>query len=255
MSDKILCDNDTLKFIVRYRYSQNHEVVDVSDLDTSKCSSMEDLFTSMDEMREIRGLNKLDTSRIKNMSNMFSNCDALTSVDLSGLNLSNVTDMSYMFNFCQSLTSINLSGLNLSNVTDMNCMFCGCVSLTSIDLSGLNLSKNSKIDMTRIFDECYSLYHVIPPVTSGHSNEFKTILQEYGLDDEKRNKRYARIHSLIKSRTTPTSAPQTFPSIEQLKQQNESDISKINKLQQRVEKRTQLIQLLEQYDELMNEQI
>ena len=102
-------------------------------------------------------LSNIDTSKITSMSNLFTDCSKLTTLDLSSWDTSNVTDMSYMFSGCTNLTSIgNLSSWNTSNVTNMRDMFSYCSSLTSLgDLSSWNTSKVTNMRST--FYGCFKL--------------------------------------------------------------------------------------------------
>ena len=163
---KIIVDNESIKYVVKYKYSQNNKVIDLSDLDTSKCTNISNLFGEMTKLEEIRGFNSLNLSNVtdmsslcccclalkelnlsgldlhnvKDVSNICGNCDSLKELNLSGLDLHNVRDMSYMCISCHSLKELNLSGLDLSNVTNMSYMCYKCDSLKELDLSGLDLS-------------------------------------------------------------------------------------------------------------------
>ena len=155
MSGKIVCNNESLKQIVKERYEKCPYVIDVSDLDTSECTSFEKLFYSFKELRLIKEFNTLDTSNVQTMRNMCFCCFNLQRLTLTGLNLSNVQNISHLCDHCYNLQSLNLSGLNLSNVNNIN-EICGyCYHLQSLDLSGLNLSK--VINMSDICDHCYNL--------------------------------------------------------------------------------------------------
>ena len=74
----------------------------------------------------------LDASKFTRMDELFTNCTRIESIDMSNLNTSNVTNMGGMFEGCSSAVSINISGFDTSNVTDMNNMFDGCHKLERI---------------------------------------------------------------------------------------------------------------------------
>lgn len=74
----------------------------------------------------------LDASKFTRMDDLFVNCNKIESIDMSNLNTSNVTDMNNMFKNCTSVVSINISGLDTSNITNMNNMFSGCPNLEKI---------------------------------------------------------------------------------------------------------------------------
>ena len=95
-------------------------------------------------------LSNIDTSKITSMSNLFTGCSNLTSLNISNWNVSNVTNMTNMFSVysgmfrtqpaCSSLTTLDLSNWDTSNVTNMNSMFNGCSRL-SVDCSSWDVSK------------------------------------------------------------------------------------------------------------------
>ena len=128
--------------------------VDVSALDTSSATDMQDMFRGCSSLNTA-DLSRLDTSSVKTMARMFYGCSSLVSINLSGIDTSSVTDMWYMFYGCSSLGSIDLSGLDTSSVTDMSWMLSRCSSLGSIALSGLDTS--SVADMSGLASECSSL--------------------------------------------------------------------------------------------------
>ena len=132
--------------------------VDVSALDTSSATDMQDMFRGCSSLNTA-DLSRLDTSSVKTMARMFYGCSSLVSINLSGIDTSSVTDMWYMFYGCSSLGSIDLSGLDTSSVTEMGRMFYGCSSLGSIDLSGLDTS--SVTDMSWMLSRCSSLGSIV----------------------------------------------------------------------------------------------
>ena len=95
---------------------------------------------------------ELDTSKVTTMNSMFSSCKNLISLDLSNWDTSNVTDMNYMFNVCSNLTTLDLSNWDTSKVTTMNQMFQTCSKLTSLDLSNWDTSKVTT--MNSMFGSC-----------------------------------------------------------------------------------------------------
>jgi surface protein len=100
-------------------------------------------------------LSNFDTSKITSMSEMFSSCSSLTYLNLSNLNTSNVTNMSWMFSNCSKLTSLDVSSFNTNKVKDMERMFYGCSQLKSLDISNFDIS--SVTSMRLIFSDCSSL--------------------------------------------------------------------------------------------------
>ena len=87
-------------------------------------------------------LSNIDTSKITSMSNLFTGCSNLTSLNISNWNVSNVTNMTNMFSVysgmfrtqpaCSSLTTLDLSNWDTSNVTSMSGMFNGMTHLQQV---------------------------------------------------------------------------------------------------------------------------
>lgn len=121
-------------------------------------------------------ISKIDTSKVTSMSNMFTMCQNLTSLDLSSLNTSKVTDMSNMFNNCTLLENLNLSNINTSNVISFNNTFYNCSRLTGLDLSSFNTEKAE--NFSGMFLGCgitsLNISNFNKPVVWGLSNMFQT---------------------------------------------------------------------------------
>ena len=128
--------------------------MDVSKLDTSNTTNMNQMFSSCEKLISI-DISSFDTSNVTDMSAMFSNCQMLTSLDVSGFNTSLVIDMDHMFWNCINLTSLDVSGFNTSLVIDMNNMFAFCKNLLLLDVSGFDTSKVNNI--AGMFMECEKL--------------------------------------------------------------------------------------------------
>ena len=87
-------------------------------------------------------LSNIDTSKITSMSNLFTGCSNLTSLNISNWNISNVTNMTNMFSVysgmfrtqpaCSSLTTLDLSNWDTSNVTSMSGIFNGMTHLQQV---------------------------------------------------------------------------------------------------------------------------
>lgn len=99
----------TIKSIVQQKYEQNHSIIDVSDLDTSDCTSLHGVFANMDELEEIRGLNSLDLSNVTDMDIAFADCHSLKHIDLSNVDLHSVVHAISMCQNCSSLKRLSLS--------------------------------------------------------------------------------------------------------------------------------------------------
>ena len=134
-----------------FRCCGSLESIDLSTLDTSNVTNMNDLFNMWDSSAGIWISNKLskitfgsnfDTSNVTTMRNMFAGLAELKKIDVSNFNTSNVTDMYHMFWSCQNLTELDVSNFDTSKVTDMEGMFCMWISgennvsnLTELDVS------------------------------------------------------------------------------------------------------------------------
>lgn len=141
--------------------------LDITNLDTSPCSCIENFFYGNDQLTEIVGVDKMDVSNVGeltyggnnpfpyNMQQVFYKCSSLKSLDLSKWNTSKVTEMMGLFMYCSSLTSIKVSNWDISKVNDMQQVFCQCSSLTSLDLSGW--VNNPEVEMGGLFDGCTNL--------------------------------------------------------------------------------------------------
>ena len=148
-------DRNELKRIIKKRYANNNEIIDVGDLDVSNVKSFKAIFANCRELKVIKGLETWDTSKAEDMSGMFDGCKSLTLLDVSHFDTSNVKKMTCMFCDCDSLTSLDLSNFNTSKVKYMTSMFCNCDSLASLNLSNFNTSKVK--DMKWIHGDCESL--------------------------------------------------------------------------------------------------
>ena len=123
-----------------FNNNQNLASLDLSNLDTSNVTTMNDMFSMCSSLTSL-DLSSFDTSNVTDIANMFAMCSSLTSLDLSNFNTNKVVDMYYMFFNCSSLMEIKFgSNFNTSAITDMGNMFSGCSSLTTLDLSSFNTS-------------------------------------------------------------------------------------------------------------------
>jgi surface protein len=92
------------------------------------------------------------------MEKMFLDCKSLISVDLQGFNTKNVINMEYMFGRNYFLDTINIDSFDLTNTKKAASMFFLCQSLKKVALKNENINgKSSSIDMSGMFEKCYSL--------------------------------------------------------------------------------------------------
>ena len=135
---KIICNSNVTN--MSYLYNSNKsKSIDVSGLNTSNVTDMQDMFYSCSSLTSL-DLSNFITSNVKNISRMFQNCGSLTSLDVINFDTSNVTDMQYMFYSCSKLTSLDLSNFITSNVKNISRMFQNCGSLTSLDIRNFDFS-------------------------------------------------------------------------------------------------------------------
>lgn len=130
------------------------ETIDLSLLDTSKCTNMSYMFLNNPSLTSF-DLSNFDTSSVINMSGMFSGCSSLTTLDVSSFNTSKVGEMYGMFGGCKSLTELDVTSFDTSNVKNFGSIFANCESLTALDVSKLNTS--NAINMFGMFYNCVKL--------------------------------------------------------------------------------------------------
>ena len=148
LSGKVVAPENSERLFSYSSLTNVTEIEGLSQLDTSKVTSMSQMFADMSNVTSL-DLSGFDTSKVTSMASMFFNMSSVTSLDLSGFDTSKVTDMGQMFYSMSSVTSLDVSGFDTSNVTDMANMFRGMSSVTSLDLSGFDTSKVT--DMSDMF--------------------------------------------------------------------------------------------------------
>ena len=116
------------------------EIVDLKYLDTSKLTSMSEMFFMCSKLKSL-DVSHFDTSNVLYFISTFYNCNQLTELDVSHFDTSKATSMHQMFRSCRKLTSLDVSHFDTSKVTDMYEMFGECNGLTSLDLNSFNTSK------------------------------------------------------------------------------------------------------------------
>ena len=141
--------------IVSMFYGSNVNTVDVSNLNISNITSLNNLFHNCSNLHTITGLNTWVTTNVTDISYMFRGCGNLTSLDLTNWDTSNVLDMGNLFDGCRSLEVINgLYAFNTSNVINMYATFYG-VPFVSFDLRGWDLQNVT--NMYALFNDCGNL--------------------------------------------------------------------------------------------------
>ena len=110
---------------LREMFYNNTDLIDVTlDIDTSRVTTMEQMFRQCTNLTTINGLENFDTSSVTNISYIFEGCSLLTDLTpISGWDTSSVTNTSYMFNGCTAITFIDLSDWDIASVTSYD-YFC-----------------------------------------------------------------------------------------------------------------------------------
>ncbi|ECX5839195.1 BspA family leucine-rich repeat surface protein [Listeria monocytogenes] len=137
-----------------FNYCSALEELDVSHFDMSSVTTMYGMFWQCGLLEKL-DVSNFDTSSVTNMNNMFADCKSLEILDVSNWDTSSVTSVDSMFRRNNSLKSIDVSNFDTSSVTNMNSMFAACTSLKAIDVS--NFDTSSVTTMYGTFANCSSL--------------------------------------------------------------------------------------------------
>ena len=128
--------------------------VNLSKLDTSKTTSLDNAFSGCKSLTDI-DLSTLGTSSVRSFADVFQDCSSLRSVNLAGWDTSSGNNFKQMFIQCASLEELDVSSFETGNVTTFKEMFYGCSSLRSLDLSRFDTSV--AITFASMFYNCASL--------------------------------------------------------------------------------------------------
>ncbi|EAC8001237.1 BspA family leucine-rich repeat surface protein, partial [Listeria monocytogenes] len=115
------------------------EELDVSHFDTSSVTNMNNMFQNAFLIREL-DVSNFDTSSVTTMQSMFDECNSLEILDVSNWDTSSVTNMQSMFRYCTSLKELAVSNWETSSVTTMGVQFAYCTSLKELDISNFDTS-------------------------------------------------------------------------------------------------------------------
>ena len=127
--------------------------VDLTGMDTSSVTNMQEAFNGQNVLTEFTGIGDLNVSNVTTFKYCFQSCSRLTTLDLSSWDTSSATNMSYMFQYSfnnsldQGNYNVNLAGWNLTSVTRCENMFNTCGRIDTYgDLSGWVLSSATRAD-------------------------------------------------------------------------------------------------------------
>ncbi|EAW7209210.1 BspA family leucine-rich repeat surface protein [Listeria monocytogenes] len=137
-----------------FSYATKLTELDVSGLDTSAVTNMQNMFSRCGALEEL-DVSHFDTSSVTNMYSMFRYCGLLEKLDVSNWDTSSVTNMQSVFDECKSLEILDVSNFDTSSVTNMIAMFRYCASLKELDVS--NFDTSSVTDISIQFAYCTSL--------------------------------------------------------------------------------------------------
>ena len=104
-----------------FQYTPLTEVF-LSNIDTSKVTTMAALFKGCPKLNKVHYGDKFNTQSLTNMAELFSGCANLTEIDLSKFDTKNVENMDSLFEGCENLNNINYGNFNTANATRMRKM-------------------------------------------------------------------------------------------------------------------------------------
>lgn len=136
-----------------YTNPNNLSSLDVSCFDTSKMTTMDNMFREIENITTI-DCARFNTSNVTSMNMTFYYCSKLTRLDLQGWDTSKVIDMSHMFRDSSSLVYLD-QNFDTSNVKSMSYMFCDDNLLNNIDVSNWDVSNCLFLDS--VFYDCHAL--------------------------------------------------------------------------------------------------
>lgn len=125
---------------------RNLEELDLTNMNTSNVTTMENMFRNCFALKNIKGLEDFDVSNVTTMRNMFYYCQSLTRLDLSKWNPKNLTDMYYCFYDMDKLTYLDISSWDLSNITNGSNIIGGYGTMSN--LTDVKFGKNWKLNIT-----------------------------------------------------------------------------------------------------------
>lgn len=173
--------------------------IDFSNVDTSECTTMVNLFNNASVLEKITNVN-FDTSKVTSMEGMFKDTKAMGELDLSWLDMSsnttmkdmfynsavtdikfpiephseNVTTTENSFKQCRGLTELDVSNFNFSGVTTASDMMSNMDNVTMIRF-GNHASFENCTNMSSLFRECGKLTN-IDGISNIHPIKAKTMI-------------------------------------------------------------------------------
>lgn len=90
---------------IKFSYMQN--LLSVEYIDSSNMESMSYMFSSCDNLKEVKGISR-NNGKVIETYRMFTSCNALRQIDLSTLDTRNANNMKNMFYDCRSLEYLDI---------------------------------------------------------------------------------------------------------------------------------------------------
>ncbi len=131
----IACNGEKIYAYDYWRLFKNFkktEKIDLTYLDTSNVSTMEEWFCNCYKLNEIIGLENFDTTNVTTFGQMFAYCYELENLNLSNFKTDKLTDVSIMFYSCSSLKELKLNLFKIDNIVNYDNMFFSITSGISI---------------------------------------------------------------------------------------------------------------------------
>lgn len=124
--------------------------VDLSGLDTSKTTNLNNLFLNDYYLKHVEGEENLITNKTEKAAAMFCNTN-VESLDTGSWDTSNVTTMSRMFNHSNIKTINGIEKWDVQKVSNYNNMFGGTKQLTNLNLSGWFMDQGTRDNTKTMF--------------------------------------------------------------------------------------------------------
>lgn len=128
---------NNISFNCTFHSCINLESVDISNKNTSKCTSLAYMFWNDDDtiIHKLHTINfkQCDFSNVTSMYGTFRGCHSLYQLNFIDLKTSTkLTNCFALFNCCYKLPSLGLGSINTTNVTNISYMFGSCLALQSV---------------------------------------------------------------------------------------------------------------------------
>ena len=141
---KVYAPEKSSYLFAKLRTDFNPTTFDTTNLDTSKVTHMEGMFSDLSNLTNL-DVSHFNTSNVTDMRSMFANLSSLANLDVTRFDTSKVTHMESMFYGMSSLINLDVRHFDTSKVTNMISMFEGMSKLTDLEVSHFNTSNVTKM--------------------------------------------------------------------------------------------------------------